>query len=158
MPSARSASKTAARFRVVCEGIPPDRFEGCEGRHDIRVALQTKDGHVAGTPADPDALAWTTEVAVKAGPDGAPDFAGPAVHGKRGERFFYLSWSSERYGHREMFRRIKVHLRDVTSAQIGRAATTDGVLEACVHAVAKDGGPACASVPLLGGGWTVKPV
>ncbi|MEI6358011.1 MAG: DUF5990 family protein, partial [Verrucomicrobiota bacterium] len=65
---------------------------------------------------------------------------------------------SERYGHREMFRRIKVHVRDVTSAQIGRAATTDGVLEARVHAVAKDGGPACASVPLLGGGWTVKPV
>ena len=57
-----------------------------------------------------------------------------------------------------MFRRIKVHLRDVTSAQIGRVATADGVLEARVHAVAKDGGPACASVPLLGGGWTVKPV
>lgn len=157
MPSARSAPKTAARFRVVCEGIPPDRFEGCEGRHDIRVALQTKDGHVAGTPAGPAALAWTTEVAVKAGPDGAPDFAGPAVHGKRGERFFYLSGSSERYGHREMFRRIKVHLRDVTSAQIGRVATTDGVLEARVHVVAKDGGPACASVPLLGGGWTATP-
>jgi len=158
MPSARSAPKTAARFRVVCEGIPSDRFEGFDGRHDIRVALQTKDGHVAGAPAGPYALAWTTKVAVKEGPDGAPDFAGPAVQGKRGERFFYLSWSSERYGHREMFRRIKVHLRDVTSAQIGQAVTTDGVLEGRVHAIAKDGGPACASVPLLGGGWTVEPL
>ena len=156
MPSTRSASKTAVHFRIVCEGIPAHRFEGCDGRHDIRVALQTKDGHIAGIPAGPDALAWMTEVALKAGPDGAPDFAGPAVHGKRGERFFYLSWSSEKHGHREMFRRIKVHLRDVTSEQIERATTTDGVLEARVHAVAKDGGPACASVPLLGGGWTVK--
>lgn len=158
MPSARATPKTAERFRVVCEGISSDRFEGFDGRNDIRVALQTKDGHVAGTPAGPDALGWTTEVSVKTGPDGAPDFAGPAVQGKRGERFFYLSWSSERSGHREMFRRIKVHLRDVTSAQLARAATTGGVLEGRVHAVAKDGGPACASVPLLGGGWTVEPL
>ena len=156
MSAAIKPSKPFVRVRLVCEGLPAHRFEGCDGRRDIRVELQTKDGHEAGTPAGRDALAWTTEITVKTGPDGAPDFAGPAVHGKRGERFFYLSWSSEKAVHRERFRRMKIHLRDVASAQLARVVKTGGLLVARVHAVAKDGGPACASVPLLGGGWNVE--
>jgi len=142
--------------RLVCEGWQADRFEGFDGRRDIRVELQTKDGHEAGLPAGKDALAWTTLVTVKTGADGHPDFAGPAVHGKKGERFFYLSWSSDRFGHREMFRRLKVQLRDLTAAQIAKAVKADATLVARVHAVAKDGGPACASVKLLEGEWKLK--
>lgn len=153
MPTATKTTKPTVRVRLVCEGLPADCFEGFDGQRHIRVELQTKDGFQAGLPVGNDALAWATEIAVKSGPDGAPDFAGPAVHGKRGERFFYLSWSGERAGHREMFRRIKVHLRDLTAAQVTKAAKTHGTLVARVHAVAKDGGPACASVKLLGGGW-----
>lgn len=153
MPAVAKPSKQTACVRLVCEGLPPHRFEGFDGRRDIHVELQTKDGHEAGTPAGRDALAWTAEITVKTGPDGASDFAGPAVHGKRGERFFYLSWSSEKAIHRERFRRIKIHLRDLTPAQIAQAVKSRGVLEARVHAVGKDGGPACASVKLLGGGW-----
>ncbi|HMO66702.1 MAG TPA: DUF5990 family protein [Verrucomicrobiota bacterium] len=138
-------------IRLICEDLPPGRFKGCDGRRNIRVDLQTKDGLVAGTPAGRDALAWTTQVTVKRGADGTADFAGPAVHGKRGERFFYLSWSGERDGRREMFRRAKVHLRDVTSTQVAKALKAGGMLTARVHAVAKDGGPACASVPIAGG-------
>lgn len=154
MPSV-SPGQTA-RVHLVCEGLPADRFEGFDGRRHIQVDLQTKDGFQAGSPAGKDALAWTTEITVKSGADGQPDFAGPAVHGKKGERFFYLSWSSDRFGHREMFRRIKVHLRDLTAAQVAQATKTNGTLVARVHAVAKDGGPACASVKLLGSGWTVE--
>ena len=156
MPTTTKTTELTVRVRLVCEGLPADRFEGCDGRRDIRVELQTKDGHEAGTAVGKDALAWTTEIAVKSGSDGTPDFAGPAVHGKRGERFFYLSWSSACAGHREMFRRIKVHLRDLGAAQIAKAAKTDGTVVARVHAVAKEGGPACASVALLGGGWSVS--
>jgi hypothetical protein len=54
-----------------------------------------------------------------------------------------------------MFRRFKVHLRDLSTAQLAKARRQNGTLIARVHAVAKDGGPACASVPLLGGGWSV---
>ncbi len=144
------------RVRLVCEGLPAHRFEGFDGRRSIQVELQTKDGHETGSPAGKDALAWTTEITVKSGTDGAPDFAGPAVHGKRGERFFYLSWSSERAYHREMFRRIKIHLRDLTAVQLAQAMKTGGTLVARVHAVAKDGGPACASAPLLAGGWNLE--
>ncbi len=152
----RAGAPNTVHVRLICEGLPANQFEGFDGRQRILVTLQTKDGFVTGTPHGDDALAWTTEITVKPGADRAPDFAGPAVHGKRGERFFYLSWSGERAGHREMFRRLKLHLRDLTPAQLDRARESGGTLEARVHAVAKDGGPACASVPLLGG-WKLLP-
>ena len=144
------------RVLIVCEGLPAHRFEGCDGRGNIRVEMQTKDGHETGTSAANNSLKWTTEIIAKTAADGSLDFSGPAVHGKRGERFFYLSWSGERAGQRAMFRRMKIHLRTVTEAQIAYAAKSGGTLVARVHAVAKDGGPACASVPLLGGGWNVE--
>ena len=155
MPSASKLPGQIVRVVLACEGVPVHRFEGCDGRREIRVELQTKEGHEAGTPAGKGSFKWTTEITAKTGADGSLDFAGPAVHGKRGERFFYLSWSGVRNGHREMFRRIKIHLRDVTPAQLARVVTTGGALVARVHAVAKDGGPACASVPILGG-WIVQ--
>lgn len=139
---------------LVCEGWPADRFEGFDGRTDIQATLQTKDSHEAGSPDGRNVVKWTTEITAKTVANGSIDFAGTAVHGKRGERFFYLSWSGVRNGHREMFRRIKIHLRDVTAAELTRVAKTGGSLVARVHAVAKDGGPACASVPILGG-WSV---
>ncbi len=143
------------QVNLICEGWPSDRFEGFDGRSDIRATLQTKDSHEVGASAEQNSVKWTTEITTKTAADGALDFAGPAVHGKRGERFFYLSWSGDKNGRREMFRRIKIHLRDVTPAQLARVATTGGTLLARVHAVAKDGGPACASVPILDG-WIVQ--
>ncbi|MFO1460521.1 MAG: DUF5990 family protein [Verrucomicrobiota bacterium] len=148
---ARSGVKESLTVRLVCEGLPVGRFEGFDGLRNIRVLLQTQDGDVAGDARGAHALSWTLDVAVKRGADGSLDFAGPAVHGRRGERFFYLSWSGERQGHRVAFRRIKLHLRDLPASVVDRARNEGGLAEACVHAVAKDGGPACASVPLLGG-------
>ena len=52
--------------------------------------------------------------------------------------------------------RIKVHLSSITWAQIDQVAGMDGVLEAVVQGTGRDGGPSCASVPLVGGGWAVR--
>ena len=155
-PHSQRVSPPTVGVQLVCESLPPNRFDGCDGRTDIRATLQTKDGHETGTSAANNSLKWTTEIIAKTAADGSLDFSGPAVHGKRGERFFYLSWSGERAGQRAMFRRMKIHLRTVTEAQIAYAAKSGGTLVARVHAVAKDGGPACASVPLLGDGWKVE--
>ncbi len=152
------ANLPTLQVRLVCEGIPVHRFEGFDGKRSVRVELQTKTGHQPGRKVGSNAVAWEILVAEKRSPDGAPDFSGPAVHGKRGERFFYLSWSGEVAGTRVMFRRIKIHLRDLTMTQLVQARKPANLLEARVHAVAKDDGPACASVPLLGAGWTVRPV
>ena len=154
-PNLAASPGQHACVRIVCEGYPAHRFDGCDGCRNIRVDLQTKTGFEPGEPDGCDMVSFVTEITVKPGAAGAQDFSGAAVHGKRGERFFYLSWSGEKAGVREMFRRIKIHLRDLTPAQISRAIK-GGVLVARVHAVAKDGGPACASVPLLGGGWKLE--
>ncbi len=45
--------------------------------------------------------------------DGQRDFRGPAVQGKRGERFVYLTWGEVRDGTFSMFRRAKLMLDDV---------------------------------------------
>ena len=82
---------------------------------------------------------------------------GPAVQGPPDRRFLYLN-SGIRAGQTGSCweRRAKVPLRGITWSMI-RAATAkqDGELEARVAGTASDGGPACASVPLLGAGWRV---
>ena len=51
-------------------------------------------------------------------------------------------------------RRAKVSLESLTWAVVSGVAARPGArLEVRVSGVAKDGGPACASVPLLSGGW-----
>ena len=95
--------------------------------------------------------------------NGAPNFLGPFVHGNAAERFLYLSWRPKRWppGKPETSpavwqRRMKIHLRSITWEQIDEAVQAGGVLEARVEGTGRDGGPACASVPLLGGGWFVS--
>jgi hypothetical protein len=53
---------------------------------------------------------------------------------------------------------MKITLTPVTWEQIDAASKIQSaVLEATVSGVGRDGSPAAASVPLLGGGWVVKP-
>lgn len=94
--------------------------------------------------------------------DEAPRFLGPFVHGPAAGRFLYLSWrpTSSHPGNAEpprpaWVRRMKIHLRTIAWAQIDEAIRSDGVLEAAVQGTGRDGGPNCASVPLLGEGWQV---
>ena len=90
---------------------------------------------------------------------GASVFGGPFAFGPPTGRFLYVSWSAVRPdapdpGH-AMFRRMKVPLGGITWALVEEAAARPGgVLEATVPGVARDGGPACASVPLRDG-WRV---
>jgi hypothetical protein len=103
MPAANKPSVTSIRALVVCEGLPAHGFDGFDGRNNVRVELETRAGHDAGRPVNGNAMAFTTEFVAKEAGNGALDFAGAAVHGKRGERFLYLIWSGEKAGRREMF-------------------------------------------------------
>lgn len=155
MPGPKSTTPSIT-VRLICENWPLDGFAGFDGRQDIQVELSTRNGPEAGTPHGTSAVAWTTESILKPLPDGSVDFAGPAVEGKRGERFFYLSWSSRTFHGRERFRRTKIPLWKLTADQLKHLQTTGGTLTARISALARDGGPACATVPLLGGGWQVE--
>lgn len=155
MPGTKS-NPTSIVVHLICEHWPTNNFAGFDGRQDIQVELPTRDGPVPGTPRESSTLAWTTEILLKPLPDGSVDFAGPAVEGKRGERFFYLNWSSRTIHGRERFRRTKIQLRELTAEQLKRLQTKGGTITARISALARDGGPACATVPLLGGSWQVE--
>lgn len=155
MPADKSPSPQV-QVRLICEGWPANGFAGFEGRQDIQVELQVRDGLEAGVLEGGTRWVWTTPLTLKPLPDGVVDFAGPAVSGKRAERFFYLSWSSRSVHGRDRFRRAKIQLRELKPDQIAALLQRGGTITARVSALARDGGPACATVPLLGGGWTVS--
>ncbi len=90
-----------------------------------------------------------------ADPNGSePNFLGPFAQGPAGERFVYVN-SGQRAGEGESCwdRRAKVHLKDIGWPLVKKALASGGVLEARIEGTGRDGGPACATVPLLGGGW-----
>jgi hypothetical protein len=95
--------------------------------------------------------------AVRAGGAESPRLRGPAVQGRPGGRFVYIN--SGTYAGQpasEWSRRAKVSLEGITWSLIEAAtAKRNGALEAQLVGTASDGGPACASVPLLGTGWKI---
>lgn len=65
-----------------------------EAYNDVRVGVQIRKNPDHLIPADADAAHWELDVTVVAGPDAPLDFSGPAVHGKRCDRFVYLTWGN----------------------------------------------------------------
>lgn len=89
---------------------------------------------------------------------GEPNFRGAFAQGSPATRFVYVN-SGTCAGQFDSCwtRRAKVPLATATwelVEQVG--ATPDVLLEARIAGKAKDGGPACATVPLLDGGWRVS--
>lgn len=116
------------------------------------VGLQS--GKVGLEPGDPDGddVVFRVRLGVKAGRDGRPDFTGPLVHGRPGERFLYLSWGVVRPGHHAMFRRLKLYLGPLVRAGweqsgIGWDLVQGGSVAVDVSAVLPDGTPACGTAP-----------
>jgi hypothetical protein len=88
---------------------------------------------------------------------GQPNFLGPAAQGPAGGRFVYIN-SGRRAGQTgtPWDRRAKVPLSGITKALVQSVLVDDRrMLEARIAGTANDGGPVCATVPLLGGAWRV---
>jgi hypothetical protein len=77
---------------------------------------------------------------------------GPFAQGPASARFIYVC-SGVRAGQvgSSWERRAKVPLAGISSELLARALSERRALEAAIHGLAKDGGPACASVKLLSG-------
>ena len=98
-------------------------------------------------------LSFDFTLRVGIGKDGRPNFLGPFAQGPPAGRFVYVN-SGTRAGQADSCwtRRAKVPLTGIGWRLIERAlAGTDTILEAQIEGKAKDGGPACATVPLLDG-------
>jgi hypothetical protein len=90
--------------------------------------------------------------------DGQPKFRGPFVQGPTGGKFIYIN-SGTYAGQADSCwsRRAKIHLSGITWDLIeATLAKSSAVLEVRIAGTAKDGGPACATVPLLDGGWKLN--
>jgi hypothetical protein len=89
--------------------------------------------------ADAETSSWTIPIEVITR-EGGLDFRGPAVQGKRGGRFVYLTWGDvDEDGAFTMFRRAKLMLADLQPL----AADTPQVI-ARVDLTDDCGGPRCA--------------
>ena len=81
-----------------------------------------------------------------AGADGL-DLRGPAIHGKRGERFVYLTWGDVGAdGSFAMFRRAKLMVGDIDPALLAAGAADEGTLVGELGLTDGRGGPVCARV------------
>jgi hypothetical protein len=110
----------------------------------VGVQIRTQPEHVV--RGDATDVRWELEIDATIGIDGQLDFRGPAVHGKRGDRFIYLTWGNvDDAGTFHMFRRAKLMLNRVDHAFM-RAATKRGYLTARVQLTDDCGAPRCARV------------
>jgi Family of unknown function (DUF5990) len=89
---------------------------------------------------------WELKIDSVIDSDGGFDFRGPAVHGKRGDRFIYVTWGNvDDTGTFQMFRRAKLMLNRVDPGLMADA-TKRGHLSAQVRLTDNYGGPVCARV------------
>ena len=119
-------------------------------------ALQRGKGELAGAAVSNGQdmqFELTFQVEERAG--GGVRFSGEFVQGPAGGKFVYVnSGTLAGDAGSPWTRRAKVSLESLTWAAVSGVAARPGArLEARISGVAKDGGPACASVPLLGSGW-----
>ena len=90
------------------------------------------------------------------GRDGDVDFKGPAVHGKRGDRFLYLTWvNMGADGAAEMFRRAKLMLHRIPLDLVRAADRSGQTLVATVRLSDEYGTPRCAHVDPPDLEWTL---
>lgn len=112
---------------------------------NVHVGVQIRSDPAQLVRADKLETLWEVDVEVVQ-KDGTRDFRGPAVHGKRGDRFIYLSWGNVSPDDEfEMFRRAKLML-DRVEPNLIESAMEKNVLAAVVDLTGDDGGPRCARV------------
>jgi len=112
---------------------------------NVHVGVQLRREPSELLPGDRADATWNVDVEVVRRDD-ALDFRGPAVQGKRGNRFVYLTWGDVGAdGSFEMFRRAKLMLDRIDSRLVDAALEGQG-LAARVDLTDGRGGPRCARV------------
>lgn len=138
------AGKQPLRIRI--EGTNPPGRVFCEHQH-VHVGVQCRNVPVDLTPGDAPEATFEFDVDILAVAEGGFDFRGPHVHGKRGERFVYLTWGDHPPGGEyAMFRRAKLHLSCLEPGLITAAARPGHRLVGRLGLTDGKGGPRCASV------------
>ena len=137
-------------MRIVIEGhdLPGAEFvsDGVP-LHNVHVAVQIGTDPVGLVRGDADSARWEIDVRTVVADGGVVDLRGPAVFGKKGERFLYLTWGDVGAGGSfARFRRAKLMIGDIEPEMLAAAARVDGVLVASLSLTDERGCPRCARV------------
>ncbi len=136
------------KLRIIVLDPPPNvTFALQRGRSDL----------VPAVAATRNALVFEFELIVADLDSDPPRFTGAFAQGPASKRFVYInSGSMAGEGASCWSRRAKIPLYGITRTPLKNVLTQeDLLLETVVSGRAKDGGPACATVPLLSP-WTPK--
>jgi hypothetical protein len=144
----RSRDATSDTVRLIIRGHNlPGRQWGCEAEwHDnIHVGIQERRDPVGLVAGNSRSAGWDVHITVVTADDGLVDFRGPAVQGKRGARFVYLTWGDVGDdGTFSMFRRAKLLIDDEMTRLFRAAQRSNRSVVATVDLTGDRGGPRCA--------------
>jgi Family of unknown function (DUF5990) len=154
-----AAERHHQRVRVAITGInlPGRAFCRPDGSSmdNVHVGVQVRQDPTGLVRADESEACWEVDVEVVR-KDGVLDFRGPAVHGKRGDRFIYLTWGDVGPDNTfEMFRRAKLIL-DRVEPELIESAMETGCLRVVVDLTDGRGGPRCARVDPPALTWSAR--
>jgi hypothetical protein len=135
-------------LRIVLVDPPPDVvFAIQRGRSELYQVTRSTG----------QSISFDFELRVRFGNDEEPNLLGAFAQGARGSRFIYVNSGTYAGDKASCWsRRAKVSLISITREVLNQLRPRPGsVLQARIAGKSSDGGPACASVPLLGKGWHV---
>ncbi|MFL7809427.1 MAG: DUF5990 family protein [Anaerolineae bacterium] len=131
-------------LELVCIDMPGTVFED---RTAVRLGVQDRRLVVDDVPADTEPAVFRLLVHVNGDSDvGNPDWAGPHVQGRTGNRFIYLCWGERIDGTWVGFRRAKLFLSGLSWSRVRRALETGSPLRATIRMSDKRGGPVAATL------------
>lgn len=145
------------RLVIVGHRLPGREFcsEG-ELLRNVHVGVQERSLAVGLVAGDAAVAQWDLLLRSVTSPDGTVDFFGPAVHGRRGERFVYLTWGDVSGESFQMFRRAKLMLDAVPADLLADAAEDGRWLQADVELTDECGAPRCARVSAPALIWSAR--
>ena len=139
---------TELPIRITVLHVPPGvTFAIQRGKHELLPPSRSKDGSLI--------FDLSVRVSERRG-DGSPNVLGPCAQGKPGDRFIYLNSGTMAGQPDSCFtRRAKIKIGGITWKLVEQARTEGAVVDTSIEGRAGDGGPCCATVPLLQG-WKIS--
>jgi hypothetical protein len=133
-----------AELRIIGRRLPGITWSG---RERIHIGVQCDREVIGLVPGDAADAHFNVDLDVVHGPDGKPDFRGPCVNGRRGERFIYLSWGElDSNGGFTPFRRLKLHLAPLVELFTAESVLAAKRIQAVMELTDPKGRPVTASV------------
>ena len=126
-------------------------------RGNLHLGMQRGSEVISPVPATAGTVAFALSVEVTPVGEGrAFDARGPYVHGKRGDRFLYLSWGEvDRDGAFGMLMRTKIKLDSIRADLIARAMESGSTLRGTFSLVDAAGKPRSGTIRTDLIAWTV---